>query len=79
MKDFHNLFNEELKEIYCAEKSFKDLLKDVCSSASNQELKKGIKVEMEHTSKRSVAKEIALDHLGERLDYYTKLSKVEKS
>ena len=43
------------------------------------ELKKGIKVEMEHTSKRSVAKEIALDHLGERLDYYTKLSKVEKS
>jgi len=42
------------------------------------ELKKGIKVEMEHTSKHSVAKEIALDHLGEDLHYYEKLAKVEK-
>lgn len=42
------------------------------------ELKKGIKVEMEHTNKHSVAKEIALDHLGEKLDYYTRLAKVEK-
>jgi hypothetical protein len=43
-----------------------------------QQLKKGIKVEMEHTSKYRVAKEIALDHLGEDLHYYTKLAKVEK-
>ena len=42
------------------------------------ELKKGVKVEMEHTNKHSVAKEIALDHLGEDLHYYTKLAKVEK-
>lgn len=39
----------------------------------------GIRVELEHTTDEKVAKEIALDHLGERLDYYEKLaSSVEK-
>ena len=42
------------------------------------QLKKGIKVEMEHTKKHSVAKEIALDHLAEDLYYYEKLAKIEK-
>jgi hypothetical protein len=46
--------------------------------AVEMELKKGVKVEMEHTSKHSVAKEIALDHLNEDLHYYEKLAKVEK-
>ena len=46
--------------------------------AVEQQLKKGIKIEMEHTSHYKVAKEIALDHLGEDLYYYKKLSKVEK-
>jgi 5'-nucleotidase len=43
------------------------------------ELKKGIKVEMEHTSHYKVAREIALDHLNEKLDYYKKLEKVEEN
>jgi nucleoid-associated protein YejK len=43
----------------------------------NQQLEAGIKVEMEHTNSKSVAKEIALDHLGERPDYYERLKKVE--
>lgn len=43
------------------------------------QLKKGVKVEMEHTKKHSVAKEIALDHLGEDLYYYEKLAKIEKT
>lgn len=43
----------------------------------NVELNKGIKVELEHTSDRSVAREIALDHLNEKLDYYIKLAGVE--
>jgi hypothetical protein len=43
------------------------------------ELKKGIKIEMEHTSHYRVAKEIALDHLGEDLFYYKKLRKIEKT
>lgn len=41
------------------------------------QLSKGIKVEMEHTSKYDVAKEIALNHLAEDPDYYTKLAKVD--
>jgi starvation-inducible DNA-binding protein len=42
------------------------------------QLKKGIAVEKEHTSDEAVAREIALDHLGERLDYYTRLKMAEK-
>lgn len=42
------------------------------------QLASGIKVEKEHTSKRKVAKEIALDHLGEDPKYYEKLKKIEK-
>ena len=43
------------------------------------ELKKGMKVELEHTTDRKEAHEIALDHLNERPDYYTMLIKAEKS
>jgi hypothetical protein len=41
------------------------------------QLKQGIKVEMEHTNEILTAKEIALDHLYEDPDYYTKLEKIE--
>ena len=44
----------------------------------NQQLKRGTEVESEHTSHSKVAREIALDHLGERLDYYTQLTTVEQ-
>lgn len=37
----------------------------------------GIKIEMEHTTNPRIAREIALDHLGERLDYYNVLDKAE--
>ena len=40
-----------------------------------KELKKGIKVEMEHTDDKEEAKKIALQHLAEVSDYYTKLEK----
>ena len=40
-----------------------------------QELKLGIKEEMEHTTDKDVAKEIALDHLAENPKYYSKLKK----
>lgn len=43
------------------------------------QLKKGIAVEKEHTTHEDVAREIALDHLNENPDYYTKLATVEKS
>jgi transcriptional antiterminator len=50
----------------------------VSTDSVEKQLAQGIKVEMEHTRLRSVAREIALDHLGEDLNYYKKLSKLEK-
>lgn len=42
------------------------------------ELSKGIKVELEHTNDIAQAREIALDHLYEFPDYYTRLERVER-
>lgn len=42
-----------------------------------QQLKMGIKVELEHTSDPAIAKEIAMDHLTEDAHYYSKLRKME--
>lgn len=41
------------------------------------ELKKGVEVELEHTTQLHVAREIAMDHLSEDLYYYVKLAKAE--
>jgi ADP-dependent phosphofructokinase/glucokinase len=46
--------------------------------ADPDELKKGIKIELEHTDDENIAKEIALDHLAEIPDYYTRLVSMEK-
>ncbi len=45
--------------------------------ADPKELKMGIKVEMEHTTNPLIAERIALDHLSELGDYYTRLAKME--
>lgn len=42
------------------------------------ELDLGIKAEQEHTGDIDMAAEIALDHLGEMPDYYTRLATMEK-
>lgn len=42
-----------------------------------KELEKGIEVELEHTDDKEEAKKIALDHLAEFDDYYTRLIKME--
>lgn len=44
----------------------------------DKELKKGIQVELEHVNDEEMAKEIAMDHLVELPNYYTKLEKMEK-
>jgi hypothetical protein len=44
----------------------------------SQQLAKGIRVELEHTNHKDVAREIALDHLGEEPDYYDRLEQAEK-
>lgn len=38
-----------------------------------KELKKGIKIEFEHTNDENKAKEIAMDHIDEFWDYYSNL------
>lgn len=43
------------------------------------QLNKGIRIEMEHTSNKNKAKEIAMDHLAERPDYYDRLEKIESN
>lgn len=43
------------------------------------EVKMGIKVEMEHTDSKVMAYRITLDHLAEMKDYYTRLDEMEKS
>lgn len=55
------------------------LAKGLPDSAFNKnDLEEGIKVELEHTTSRQVAKEIAKDHLKEDPKYYKKLKKIEK-
>lgn len=45
----------------------------------SKQLAVGIKVEMEHTNDRTLAQEIAMDHLTEDPKYYTKLKQIEKA
>jgi len=42
-----------------------------------EQLWKGVKIEMEHTTDENIAEEIAMDHLWEDPKYYDKLEKVE--
>ncbi|NIQ07559.1 MAG: hypothetical protein GWO20_18125 [Candidatus Korarchaeota archaeon] len=42
------------------------------------ELAMGIEVEYEHTSNKELSERIALDHLAELPDYYTRLKKMEE-
>ena len=44
----------------------------------DQQLEQGMRVESEHTRIKAAAREIALDHLNERPDYYVRLKKVER-
>src|SRR6056297_958240 len=47
------------------------------SKYRSDQLRKGIKVEKEHTPAKPVAKEIAKDHLEEIPDYYDRLAEME--
>lgn len=62
-------------------KSLEDIAKHhgVELNVINKALEQGIKTEMEHTTDKDVAKEIAADHLWEDPKYYTKLNKIENN
>ena len=47
------------------------------NNVDEKELEMGIKVEMEHTTNKEIAKRIALDHLTEISNYYTLLAEME--
>lgn len=47
------------------------------NNVDEKELEMGIKVEMEHTTNKEIAKRIALDHLTEISNYYTLLKEME--
>lgn len=59
--------------------SVEDIAKkhDVDVTVIMKQLKMGTKMEKEHTSDPKIAREIALDHINEHPDYYTKLAKME--
>jgi len=50
---------------------------DVDVSKIKDQLRKGTKVELEHTTDKNAAREIALDHLSEYPDYYDRLETIE--
>jgi hypothetical protein len=61
--------------------SIKDIANkhDVPVSKIEKQIQMGKKIEHEHTDSDKLAKEIAMDHLVEFPDYYTRLEKLEKA
>jgi predicted DNA-binding protein YlxM (UPF0122 family) len=51
---------------------------DVSKETIEDQIEKGVKVEMEHTDDKEKATEIATDHVSEFPDYYDRLEKMEK-
>lgn len=60
--------------------SVEDIAKkhEVSIESIKSQIKIGKKIEMEHVDDSDLAKEIAMDHLEEIPDYYTRLKKMEK-
>ena len=71
---------KDFKEEFKSYKSVEEISKKhkVSPSKIEKQLEMGMEVEKEHTTDSQLAKEIALQHLDELPDYYSKLKKVEK-
>jgi hypothetical protein len=88
-KDIHSLAEKlgikepsELEEVvYAMLQSFwskgRAMEKGMNFKLNDEEVKMGVEVEMEHTDNELIAYRIALDHLAECSDYYTRLAKME--
>lgn len=68
------LMEKQLKKIYGGKARSKNITEE---KVDPQQLRMGIEVEMEHTDNKHKAKQIALDHLAEISDYYTRLKRME--
>ncbi len=78
------LYRKAIKGVfYCDIKDFRDSLKGGVADGKPvtqydlKELLTGIKFEMQHTSDKFIALEIAADHLERIPDYYSRLRKLE--
>jgi hypothetical protein len=77
------IINEELNKIVggkAYDLTLDDLAKKhkVSLKSIQLQIEKGIKLELEHTKSKSIAREIAKDHIFEIPDYYDRLNKMEK-
>ncbi len=78
----YSLFREEIEPLHMKKhSSINAIAKKHKVSVKHivAQLTKGIEVEHEHTNNHDMARDIALNHLEEIPDYYTRLSKMEKS
>lgn len=73
------LFENKIKGGKADKISVKDIANKFKVSVDKiqSQIKKGIKIEMEHTGDKEKATEIAMDHLTEFPDYYDRLEKME--
>ena len=73
-----------MKDMIKGGKSDKLSMEDIARKHSvfvgtiQKQIEMGMKVEMEHTNNKKKAREIAMDHLSEFPDYYTRLDSMEK-
>lgn len=79
VKKFYEYKNDLIKGGLSDKSTIEDIAKkhNVSISDIENQLKKGIEVEREHTNNIEMAKEIAMDHLFELPDYYDRLEKIE--
>lgn len=76
MKTLKSFIDEQLKPYSTPEEIAKK--HKVSVDTINTQVEMGVKVEKEHTKSAVLAKKIALQHLDEFPDYYTRLKKAEK-
>lgn len=78
--DLKIIFEDKIPGGKADNKSINDIAKkhNVDIEYIKEQFKIGIDVEGEHTEDKDIAAEIALDHLDEIPDYYTRLLNMEK-
>jgi hypothetical protein len=79
------LYRQAIKDAFQVDiKDFKDGIKGGVADGKSitaydlEELLTGMKFEMEHTSDKFIALELAMDHLERIADYYTRLRRLER-
>lgn len=86
-KEFHRWATQQGYNEHRAEEAVYKLLGDFLSSGKSKgvnnnypedQIERGIKVELEHTGDKDVARKIVYDHLSEFSNYYNALEKMEE-